>query len=163
MVVAAALFLTTCRRFAFSDLSYLLFAIFMSLHAVGSHYTYSEVPLGDWMRDATSWQRNHYDRLVHLSFGLLWAYPFRELAMRHCRAPPGFAAACALAFMLACGAAYEIVEWAVAATVDPTAGQAYLGTQGDEFDGQKDMALAGLGAVLAMTVTRFLSPRRHDG
>lgn len=162
-VLAVAALVLTYRWFAFSELSYVIIAVFMSLHAVGSHYTYSEVPLGDWAKAAMGWQRNHFDRLVHFSFGLLWAYPFRELARRRYGAPPAFATLCALTFVLACGAAYEIIEWAVAAIVDPAAGQAYLGTQGDEFDGQKDMALAGLGAILTLAVTWLLGQRPRHG
>ena len=105
-------------------------------------------------------QRNHFDRLVHFSFGLLWAYPLREIGMRYFRATPAFASLAALAGVLACGAMFEIFEWLVAAIVDPQAGQAYLGTQGDEFDSQNDMALASLGGLLAPSLTVHLEPRR---
>ncbi len=80
--IYSALLLATYRRFAFSNLSYALFTVFLSLHLVGAHYTYAEVPLGLWMRDALELSRNHYDRLVHFSFGLLIAYPFREILLR---------------------------------------------------------------------------------
>jgi putative membrane protein len=149
----------TYRLFTFSDLSYLLITIFMCLHVIGSHYTYSEVPLGDWARDGWGLERNHYDRLVHFSYGLLWAYPFREVGLRGFGVPRAFASLTAMALVLACSAAYEIIEWAVAAIVDPAAGQAYLGTQGDEFDGQKDMALAGLGGFLSLTATGIVRQR----
>jgi len=72
----------TYRRFRFSTLSYLLFTVFMSLHLVGSHYTYAEVPFGFWLQDALGLARNHYDRIVHFSFGLLIAYPLREWLLR---------------------------------------------------------------------------------
>jgi putative membrane protein len=154
----------TYRRFPLSDLSYVLITLFLALHAVGAHYTYSEVPLGDWARDAFSLTRNHFDRVVHWSFGLLLAYPVREVFLRIARTRGFFAYWLPLDVTLAFSALYEIVEWAVAATVDPAAGDAYLGTQGDVWDAQKDMALAGLGALLAMCTTagvRTLRERRR--
>jgi putative membrane protein len=149
----------TYRLFTFSDLSYLLIVVFLCLHVVGSHYTYSEVPIGDWAKDRLGLARNHYDRVVHFSYGLLWAYPFREVGLRGCGVPRAFASLTALALVLACSAGYEIIEWIVASIADPAAGQAYLGTQGDEFDGQKDMALAGLGGVLTLSVTALIRRR----
>ena len=77
-ILAIALILTlvvTYRTFPFSHLSYVLITIFMTLHAIGAHYTYSEVPLGFWLKDVLGLRRNHFDRLVHFAFGLLLAYP----------------------------------------------------------------------------------------
>ena len=72
----------TYRRFPLSDLSYLLIAAFLALHAVGAHYTYSKAPVGWWMTELLGWERNHFDRVVHFLFGLLCAYPLRETVMR---------------------------------------------------------------------------------
>ena len=80
--IYGALLIATYRRFPFSNLSYGLFGVFLSLHLVGAHYTYAETPLGFWLQEAFGLQRNHYDRIVHFLFGLLLAYPFRELLMR---------------------------------------------------------------------------------
>lgn len=137
------------RRFRFSDQAYVQGTLFALLHTVGSHYTYSEVPLGDWLRDALDLSRNHYDRVVHFSFGLLMFLPIRELAVRD--APLGRFATFYLSFaaVTSWSVLYELVEWAVAAIVDPAAGTAYLGTQGDVWDAQKDMACACAGALLA--------------
>jgi putative membrane protein len=137
------------RRFRFSDRAYVQATIFLVLHTIGSHYTYSEVPAGDWVRDAFGLARNHYDRLVHFAFGLLLLRPVRELGFWRGRpgrlAELGFSvAAVSLASVL-----YELIEWAVAAIADPAAKTAYLGTQGDEWDAQKDMGLALAGAILA--------------
>src|SRR5512142_2857926 len=74
--------LLTYRIFPLSDLSYLLITVFMMLHAAGAHYTYAETPFGYWMKDAFGFSRNHFDRLVHFSFGLLLAYPIREIFLR---------------------------------------------------------------------------------
>jgi putative membrane protein len=138
------------RKRPLSDAAYVQGTAFMILHTVGSHYTYSEVPAGDWLRDAFGLARNHYDRLVHFAFGLLMLQPLRETVMRQPeRLAPLTAAWLSVAQILACSAAYELIEWAVAAWVDPAAGTAYLGTQGDQWDAQKDMACAAVGAVLA--------------
>lgn len=137
------------RRFRFSDRAYVQATLFALLHTVGSHYTYSEVPLGDWVRDVFLLSRNHYDRVVHFSFGLLMFLPIRELAIRE--APLGRFAVLYLTFaaVTSWSVLYELVEWAVAAIVDPAAGTAYLGTQGDVWDAQKDTACACAGALLA--------------
>ncbi len=144
------------RRFRFSDRAYVQATIFAILHTIGSHYTYSEVPLGDWARDAIGLGRNHYDRLVHFAFGLLMLRPVRELGFW--RARPGRVTE--LSFCVAAVALwsvlYEVVEWAVASIVDPAAGTAYLGTQGDEWDAQKDMGLALSGALIAAGVEWWL-------
>jgi len=138
-----------------SDTAYVEATIFLILHTVGSHYTYSEVPAGDWVRDALGLQRNHYDRLVHFSFGLLLLRPLSETVLREPQRMGRLAVALlSLSLVLAASASYELIEWAVAAVADPAAGTAYLGTQGDEWDAQKDMALAALGGVIAV----FLPP-----
>lgn len=143
----------TYRRFRFSDQSYVQATLFLILHTIGSHYTYSEVPIGDWARDALGLGRNHYDRAVHLLFGLLLLRPSRELLLRR---PRQFGRATlftlSVAVVVCWSAIYELVEWIVAALADPAAGTAYLGTQGDVWDAQKDMALALLGALVAAAV-----------
>ncbi|HEX7125782.1 MAG TPA: DUF2238 domain-containing protein [Thermodesulfobacteriota bacterium] len=151
----------TYRRFPLSDLSYGLVALFLALHAVGAHYTYSEVPIGDWAREAFGLSRNHFDRVVHLAYGLLLAYPVREVLQRAVRARDVVADLLALGVTLASSALYELIEWGVAVVVDPEAGAAYLGAQGDPWDAQKDMALAGLGAVVAMVATAARCARRR--
>jgi putative membrane protein len=138
------------RRFQFSNASYLLSAAFLSLHAYGAHDTYSEAPLGFWMRDTLGLSRNHYDRIVHFAFGLLLAPPLRELAVRRLGLRRVWSYAVPFAAALSMSASYEIVESWVARIADPELGTAYLGTQGDEWDAQKDMALAMLGAILGL-------------
>ncbi len=138
------------RRFRFSDRSYVQATIFLILHSIGAHYTYSLVPLGDWVGGALGLARNHFDRVVHFSFGLLMMRPMRELGFRR---DPKLGRFAKLYFSTAgiglWSMIYEIVEWLVASIVDPAAGAAYLGTQGDPWDAQKDMGLALLGAFLA--------------
>lgn len=149
------------RRFRFSDRAYVQATLFLLLHSLGAHYTYSEVPLGGWMRDAFGLGRNHYDRLVHFSFGLLMLRPVRELGFRHGQEPGRVA----LFYFTVAGVAlwsliYEVVEWGVASVADPAAGTAYLGTQGDVWDAEKDMALALLGGVLAATYEWWAGPTK---
>jgi putative membrane protein len=147
------LLLLTYRRFRFSVLSYLLFTVFISLHLVGAHYTYSEVPFGFWLQDALGLVRNHYDRIVHFSFGLLIAYPLREWLLRVTGVRRGWSYFMTIALVLAFSGFYELMEGMVAMIVSPELGMAYLGTQGDEWDSQEDMFLAFSGVVLAMLVT----------
>jgi putative membrane protein len=142
--------IVTHRRFQFSNASYLLIAVFLSLHAYGAHHTYSEAPLGFWMRDAFGLSRNHYDRIVHFGFGLLLAPPLRELAVRALGVRGVWSYAVPFAAALSLSASYEIIESWVARIADPDLGTAYLGTQGDEWDAQKDMALAMFGALLSL-------------
>jgi putative membrane protein len=148
--IAVPLMLVTFRRFRFSGRAYVQITAFLVLHTVGSHYTYSEVPLGAWMRDLFGLARNHYDRVVHLAFGLLMVRPAYELAFRG-DVSIGQPTRRYLSFVavVAWSAFYECLEWLVAITADPAAGIAYLGTQGDVWDSQKDMALASAAALLA--------------
>jgi putative membrane protein len=146
------------RRFAFSTLSYGLFTVFLSLHLIGAHYTYAETPFGFWLQDLLDLQRNHYDRIVHFSFGLLIAYPFRELLLRAVGVRRSWSYLLAVTVVLAFSNFYEIIEAIVAEIVSPELGSAYLGTQGDVWDAQKDAFVAFLGAVMAMAIT-LLAPR----
>ncbi|HSR90495.1 MAG TPA: DUF2238 domain-containing protein [Gemmatimonadales bacterium] len=143
----------THRRFPLSDMSYLLITLFLTLHAIGAHYTYSEVPLGYWLKDWGHFSRNHFDRVVHFCFGLLMAYPVREVFLRVASTRGFWAYYLPLDVTLAFSAIYEIIEMLVAVVIAPSAGDAYLGTQGDIWDAQKDMALAGCGALLCMLIT----------
>jgi putative membrane protein len=147
------LLLATYSRFRFSVLSYLLFTVFMSLHLAGAHYTYSEVPFGFWLQESLGLARNHYDRLVHFSFGLLLAYPLREWLLRVTGVRRGWSYFMTVVLVLAFSGFYEVMEGLVAMIVSPELGMAYLGTQGDVWDSQKDTFLAFSGAVVAMLVT----------
>lgn len=148
------------RRFRFSDRAYLQGTVFLLLHAIGSHWTYSEVPLGHWLARVLDLDRNHYDRIVHFLAGALLLRPIRELAFRG-REPGPIATLLLPVCAVGAGSAlYEVIEWLVARAVDPAAGTAFLGTQGDEWDAQKDMALAGLGAILAAVAERLVDPPR---
>lgn len=138
------------RYFQLSNVSYTLIAVFMILHVIGSHYTYAEVPFGHTLQDWTGADRNMYDRLVHYSFGFLLAYPIREMFLRVTKSKGLWGYYLPLEMVAAFSGLYEIVEWLAAARVDPQAGLAFLGTQGDIWDAQKDMLLATMGSFFAM-------------
>jgi putative membrane protein len=142
---------------------------FLCLHELGAHYTYAEVPYDTWARTLTGgtinglfgWERNHYDRLVHFLYGVLIVVPLRDLIVRATKLTGGWSYVVPATFMMSTSMLYELIEWAAAALFGGDLGMAYLGTQGDEWDGHRDMALAALGAVLVMTVAYFLSARRR--
>ncbi len=142
--------------FRLSNLSYTLITLFLILHVIGSHYTYAEVPFGYTLKVWFNSDRNLYDRLVHFSFGFLLAYPVMEVFVRVTRARGFWAFYLPVELTLAFSAIYELIEWWAASAVDPEAGLAFLGAQGDVWDAQKDMALAGLGATLAMLLVFLL-------
>jgi putative membrane protein len=144
---AVPVLVLTYRRLPLSDSSYLLLAIFLALHAIGAHYTYAKVPLGDWMKEALAWDRNHFDRLVHCLFGLLLLVPVREVLRRTLGTRGFWSYALSFTVIVSASGFFEIVEAIVAQLVSPELGIAYLGTQGDQWDAQKDMAAAVAGAV----------------
>jgi putative membrane protein len=150
-----ALLLATYRLFAFSMTSYWLLCLFMALHLYGSHYTYSETPLGYWLGERLALSRNHYDRLVHFAFGLLLVYPLRELLWRVAHLRHWWLDILSLSLVMALSALYEQVEMLAALIVSPELGAAFLGAQGDEWDAQKDSGLAMLGALLLLTLLRL--------
>ena len=140
----------TYPRFQFSNFSYFLFLIFLVLHTYGAHYTYSETAFGFWLRDTYGFSRNPYDRIVHFMFGLLLTYPMRELAQRLLELRRFWSYLIPLMAALSMSSAYEQIESWVARIVSPELGAAYLGTQGDEWDAQKDMDRAMTGAVICL-------------
>jgi len=148
--------LLTYRRYQFSDLTYLLICIYLCLHVYGSKYTYAENPLGFWLQDQLNWSRNHYDRIVHFGFGFLLAYPMREMFLGWLRFPRWVSWLLPIEITLSIGAFYELIEWGVADVFFPAQGDAYLGTQGDIWDAQKDVFLAFIGAILATTIVTIV-------
>ena len=161
LLAAGVVVLVATRRvLPLSDTSYILLSAFLCLHAIGAHYTYSLVPydaafraLGagsvDELFGAT---RNHYDRVVHLAYGLLLVLPFREMLMLHAGVRGFWSYFLPVDLALSTSALYELIEWGAAIVYGGDLGAAFLGTQGDEWDAHKDMALAALGAVIAALV-----------
>lgn len=152
-ILGVAFFVVTYRSFPLSNLSYVPLTVFMILHAIGAHYTYAETPIGDWMAPIFGWERNNFDRVVHFLFGLLLAYPMRELYYRIIGSRGVWGILLPIDVMISLSAIYELVEWAATVVVAPEAGAAFLGAQGDPWDAHKDMALASLGACITMGIT----------
>jgi len=113
------------------------------------------------MTDLLGWERNHYDRVVHFLFGFLCAYPLREAVMRGCGVAGWRSGLLAFAVVLAFSSGYEMLEWGAVLVLSPEEGMAFLGTQGDVFDAQKDTALATGGAAVTLLVAGLLERRRH--
>ena len=124
----------------------------MILHVIGSHYTYAEVPFGYVLQQWFNASRNMYDRVVHFSFGLLLAYPVREVFIRLTKTKGAWGFYLPIELTFALSAIYEVIEWLTALNVNPSAGLAFLGAQGDIWDAQKDMLLAGIGATITMLI-----------
>lgn len=138
--------------FKLSKVSYTLLTLFLILHVIGSHYTYEHVPFGYTLQDWFGASRNMYDRLVHFTSGFLLFYPIREMFMRLAKVKGFWTYLLPIDLMGSFSALYEIIEWQAAKNVDPAAGLAFLGSQGDIWDAQKDMLLAIVGAVIAALV-----------
>ncbi len=159
-IVFAAVLAASFKRLPLSRISYTAIFLFLCLHTLGAHYTYSQVPYDAWLRaltggslnEAMGWERNHFDRLVHFSYGLLLAYPIREVFLRVVDARGFWGYFLPLDVTMSTSMIFELFEWAVAERVGGDLGMAYLGTQGDVWDAHKDMALASLGAALAMSL-----------
>lgn len=166
-VAAVALLIGTYRALPLSRVSYALIFVFLCLHTVGAHYTYAEVPYDRWwsaltgrtFNEMVDWQRNNFDRVVHFSYGLLLAYPIRELFLRVAGVRGFWGYFLPLDLTMSTSALYELIEWAAAEIVGGDLGAAYLGTQGDVWDAHKDMGLASLGALVAMSVTAWINSR----
>ncbi|MFD0678690.1 MULTISPECIES: DUF2238 domain-containing protein [unclassified Paenibacillus] len=143
----------TYRRFAFTNMSYLLIVVFLILHTFGANYSYHTTPLDSWIRELFHTERDGYDRVVHFSYGLLLAYPIREFIVRTMGPRGLWDFALPVVLVLASGAFYELIEMWVALLVAPEIGTLFLGTQGDPWDTQHDMELAMYGAILTMLFT----------
>jgi putative membrane protein len=165
VVVFIAALAATWRRFRLSRISYTLIFLFLCLHLVGAHYTYSLVPYDAWWTALTGrslnavlgWERNNFDRVVHFCYGLLLAYPVREVFLRVASVKGFWGYFLPLDLTMSTSVLYELIEWGAAVLFGGDLGAAFLGTQGDPWDAQKDMALASLGALVAMLLTAALN------
>jgi len=157
-IIAGIVLVATYRRFRLSNLLYVLVAIHAMILMLGGKYTYAQVPLGAWMQEWFGFTRNHYDRIGHFAQGFVPAIAAREVLIRIARyRRDAWLNVVVFAIAAAISALYELLEWAVA-VLTGTAAEAFLGTQGDVWDTQKDMAMACIGAVVALALLR----RWHD-
>ena len=160
VLIAAPLLIATRRSFPLTPLLYWLIAAHSLVLILGGHYTYAQVPLGYWMQDAFGFARNHYDRIGHLMQGIVPAIVARELLLRTSPLAPGKWLFTLIVFtILGVSATYEFVEW-WAALASEEASAAFLGTQGDPWDTQWDMFLAGCGAIASLFVFEQLHDRQ---
>ncbi len=156
--IAVPVLIATARRFPLTPLAYRLIFLHALILMLGGHYTYAEVPLGDWAADALGLARNPYDRLGHLAQGFVPAIVVREILIRRSPLRPGkWLAFLVVCVCLAISAAYELIEW-WSALIGGESADAFLGTQGDQWDTQWDMFTALVGAVAALA----LRGRYHD-
>ena len=165
LVLGVVVLLVTRKRLPLSGISYTMILVFLCLHIIGAHYTYAEVPYdaafrkltGSSFNELIGWKRNNYDRVVHFSYGLLLAYPIRELFLRVANVRGFWGYFLPLDLTMSSSMLYELIEWLSAVSFGSGLGAAFLGSQGDEWDAQKDMALASLGALITMTVTAIVN------
>ncbi|MFU2330386.1 DUF2238 domain-containing protein [Pseudomonas sp. NFX98] len=144
--------------------AYLAVLLLLGIHELGAHFTYAKVPYEQWARaltdhslnDALGWKRNQYDRLVHFSYGLLVVIPLREMLCRQTPLRGGWLAFLALSLVLASSALYELVEWIGGEYLGDDQAEAFVATQKDIWDAQKDMALAFLGALICLALRVIL-------
>ena len=157
-LLALLVLVFTRHSFPLTTLAYVLVLIHSVILMIGGHYTYAEVPVGDWIRDWTAGTRNNYDKLGHLAQGFIPAIVAREVLLR-CGVVSrrGWLGFLVVSVCLAISAVYELIEWWVA-LLSQEAAESFLGTQGYVWDTQSDMFLALIGAVLAL----LLLSRLHD-
>ena len=159
-ILALWLLAFLANRIDISRSSFTMIILFMILHTLGARYLYSYVPYDEWserllginITETFGFQRNHYDRLVHFSYGLFLVVPIQEFERRQFGVSFGLASILAVECILATSAAYEILEWLVAVIFTPEWADKFLGQQGDIFDGQKDTALATAGALISIGI-----------
>jgi putative membrane protein len=172
-LLAVTLLAVTRRRLPLSPLSYTLIFLFLTFHVVGAHYTYSEVPYDAWfaaltgesLNGALGWQRNNFDRIAHLLYGLLLTQPVREVFVRATGLRGFWGYFLPMDLTISSSATYELIEWGAAMVFGGDLGIAYVGAQGDPWDAQKDMSLAVLGALLSTAIAAAfhrLAPLSHD-
>lgn len=159
-LIGLALLVATRRTFPLTSLAYVLILIHCVILMVGGHYTYAEVPLGDWIQELSGSGRNDYDKLGHFAQGFIPAILAREILVRkNAVKGRGWLAFTVISFCLAFSAFYELIEW-WAAILSGTGAEAFLGTQGYEWDTQSDMMWAASGAILALLMLSGIHDRQ---
>jgi putative membrane protein len=151
-VLLVATLVVTHRVFPLSNQSYLLITIWLTLHTVAVHYTYPKVPLGFWLEQWLGFQRNHFDRIVHFSFGLLLTYPLQELFRRKENLSGWLLPYVAVMTILGFSACWEIFEAWVGQIAHPNVEMAFVGHQGDIWDPQRDIAAALYGSLVCLAL-----------
>lgn len=160
-IVGGAILLLTYRRFRFTTVTYVLVWLFALILMTGGHYTYANVPIGNWLRDTFAHSRNHFDRFGHFFQGVIPAMLARELMIRTSPLKPGkWLLLCCTSIALAISACYELFEWQYAVQFGGKQADDFLGSQGDIWDAQKDMFMALLGAMSSLLFLGWMQDRQ---
>lgn len=162
-LIGVAVCLALYRRFPLSGFVYVCIFVHICILAYGGFYTYAKAPLGEWMRGLTGSARNDYDKIGHFAFGFFPVFTLREVYLRlNLMKDGGWLNFTLVSIIGGFAAVYELIEWAAAVILDPAGGDAFLGTQGDIWDAQKDMAYALVGAALGLLLLRKLHQRSME-
>jgi putative membrane protein len=161
--VAVVLFPLALRRGVLSTPAFACLIAFMLFHVLGARYIYSYVPYDEWaarltgstITDLFGFRRNHYDRVVHFAFGLLWVRPVWEVLTRQFKVPSRFALYASVEFVLAFSLVYELFEWGLTLVLSPEDAGAYNGEQGDLWDAHRDMSFALIGSIVGLVIWRI--------
>ena len=155
-ILFIGILILTYKRFRFSNTTYIFLFFFLVLHTIGSHYTYTNMPLFNWLQVKFDLSRNHYDRLVHFLFGLAFYFPVYEFATKKLKLKSWERYLLPFLVIISFKAIYEIIEYlAVIATQSSVLGTSFLGMQGDPWDAQKDIMFGITGAAISMVVCRL--------
>ncbi len=158
VVICLAILVVSRKWHRLSDLSYLCIFLFIMLHLFGAFYAYTQNALGGWLQNRFNLWRNPYDRIVHFSFGLLMAYPFREILINRFKVSAKASWLLPVEIAFSFGTIFELIEWGVSVVTTKETGETYVATQGDVWDAHKDIALAASGAAVCMLIT-FIGQR----
>jgi putative membrane protein len=156
VVICLSILVFSQKWHKLSDLSYLFIFCFVMLHLYGAFYAYTHNALGAWLQNKYHLWRNPYDRIVHFSFGLFMAYPFRELLINKFRVSTRTSWLMPIEIAFSLGTVFELIEWGVSEFTTKATGETYVATQGDVWDAQKDITMAALGAATAMLIGYIL-------
>ena len=169
-VIVLLLLTVSLKKNWLSTSAFFSVVAFFWLHILGARYVYSNVPYDQWtthlfgssISEWFHWERNHYDRLVHFCFGLLWMLPFTEVSIKQIKLTRWQGIIFALLAVSAVSSLYEVFEWMLTVVMSPADAEGYNGQQGDLWDAQKDMALALAGSIIAIPFVNYYFRRNPD-
>jgi len=161
VVLCLSVLIASRKWHRFSDLSYLCIFLFIMFHLYGAFYAYTQNAFGSWLQNTFQLWRNPYDRIVHFSFGLFMAYPFRELLINKFKVSTKTSWLLPIEIAFSFGTLFELIEWGVSEVTTKETGETYVATQGDVWDAHKDILLAAIGAAICMLTTYILSRKKN--
>lgn len=161
LLIIGTLVVMYWKGIRFSNLAYTLAASYLYLHTIGGHFTFELVPF-DWVSDIFGFERNHFDRVCHFLVGTFAYMAMEFIEQRRLIRNRAFAAFLVIMGIFGVAAVFEIIEWLYAAIAAPEYGDAFLGSQGDIWDAQKDMLSDGLGAMTTLLLYVLLNPKKKN-